>query len=305
MILNNLKVRFSKISTVYFYSVILLSNLFLISSSCDTEAETKAKLNEPMMDYIPFFYKMNRPSEVQELPAELMEVSGLSLFQKDKIACVQDEAGIIYIYDWEKREVVAKKNFQVLDDFEGVEIVGEDGFAITSEGDLYELPNLSEQAIKHSTNISRSANFEGLCYDKANEQFLIVPKAELTRGKLFVFSYQIKTGKVENLFTVSNKDVKKFCKANGIDSKLPKKDFPFAPSGIAIHPFSKNIYIIASKGKTLCVFSPKGKILHLQNLDSKIYPQPEGIMFFENGDMMIASEGEEFGRLIRVNYLKK
>ena len=87
--------------------------------------------------------------------------------------------------------------------------------------------------------------------------------------------------------------------------KLPKKDFPFAPSGIAIHPISKNIYIIASKGKTLCVFSPKGDILHLQNLDAEIYTQPEGIMFFENGDMMIASEGEEFGRLVRVNYLKK
>lgn len=299
MILNQLKIRMSKISTIYFYSVVLLCSLFLVFLSCETEAE------QPVMDAIPFYYKMNRPNDVQELPTELVEISGLSPFQKDKIACIQDEAGIIYIYDWEKKEVVEKKDFQVLDDFEGVEIVGEDGFALTSEGDLYEIPKLSEQSIKHSVNISRSADFEGLCYDEPNDRFLIVPKAELSRGKLFVFSYQIKSGKVENLFTVSNKDVKNFCKANQIDFKLPKKDFPFAPSGIAIHPFTKNIYIIASKGKTLCVFSPKGKILHLQNLDSKIYPQPEGIMFFENGDMMIASEGEAVGRLIRVNYLKK
>ncbi|MGB0982874.1 MAG: SdiA-regulated domain-containing protein [Saprospiraceae bacterium] len=294
MILNQLKIRFSKI---YFYSAILLSSLFLLFSSC--EAETTSA-----MDSIPFFYKINRPDTVQELPAELMEISGLSPFQKDKIACIQDEAGIIYIYDWAKREVVEKKNFQVLDDFEGVEIVDEDGFAITSEGDFYELSKLSEKAIKHSLNVNGSADFEGLCYDDANKQFLIVPKAELSRGKLFVFSYKIGQGAAVPLFKVSNKDVKKYCKANGLDFKLPKKDFPFAPSGIAIHPISKNIYIIASKGKTLCVFSPKGKILHLQNLDSNIYTQPEGIMFFENGDMMIASEGEEFGRLIRVNYLK-
>ena len=93
MILNQLKIRFSKI---YFYSAILLSSLFLLFSSC--EAETTSA-----MDSIPFFYKINRPDTVQELPAELMEISGLSPFQKDKIACIQDEAGIIYIYDWGKR----------------------------------------------------------------------------------------------------------------------------------------------------------------------------------------------------------
>lgn len=45
-------------------------------------------------------YNLNEPSSVITLPQTLHEVSGLTDFSNTEIACVQDEKGIIFIYDF-------------------------------------------------------------------------------------------------------------------------------------------------------------------------------------------------------------
>lgn len=269
--------------------IYILSLLFCICLwSCESETTYR------------FPYAVNAPQSVRELPPMLKEVSGLSLYKNEQLACVQDEAGIIYMYDWQAEKITKKVDFQVFDDFEGVEIVDGNGFALTSEGTLYEITRLTTATIREQIDIGKFADFEGLGYQSSNNRLLIVPKEKLEKGKLFIFSYDLETRELKTPFLITNETLKRFCKKNNIKCDIPKKKFPFEPSGIAEHPISKNIYIIASNGKTLCVLSPTGKLLHLQNLDETIYPQPEGITFFENGDLVIASEGEEFGRLVRI-----
>jgi len=40
-----------------------------------------------------------------KLPVELKEISGLAWFSDSLLACVQDEKGIIYLYNFEKQEI--------------------------------------------------------------------------------------------------------------------------------------------------------------------------------------------------------
>ena len=53
----------------------------------------------------------------------------------------------------------------------------------------------------------------------------------------------------------------------------------------------------------LYVFDMNGKIQYLQKLDSKLFPQPEGIAFMNNGDLLISNEGrKDLATIVRFNY---
>jgi uncharacterized protein YjiK len=74
--------------------------------------------------------------------------------------------------------------------------------------------------------------------------------------------------------------------------KPGKDDSPFAPSEIAIHPITHDIYVLCSVGKLLIVLNDDGVIQYITSLDPSIFRQPEGITFFENGDMLISDEAK-------------
>lgn len=250
-----------------------------------------------------FKYKLNQPKQIKYLPLELQEVSALTTVPETthELACVQDEAGIIYYYDWLKSKLVKKKNFKVLDDFEALEIAENSTFVLASNGDFYKIPNDKSIYQKEKISISKNQDLEGMGYDARNNRLLIAPKSTDFPKLLKIFAYDLSTNtfKKNPVFTISIDAVFRFCKRNDVKLKISKKKFPFKPSAIAVHPYTGNIYILASVGKLLCVLSPNGLIMHIENLDKKIYPQPEGLTFLKSGDMVIASEGER-GRLVLV-----
>jgi uncharacterized protein YjiK len=63
----------------------------------------------------------------------------------------------------------------------------------------------------------------------------------------------------------------------------------FAPSGIAVHPDSKEYYILSSQGKTLVVVDDQNKIKHIEFLKSQ-HAQPEGICFDDQAKLYISNE---------------
>ena len=68
--------------------------------------------------------------------------------------------------------------------------------------------------------------------------------------------------------------------------------YKFKPSAIAIHPRSGYIYLLASVGKILMVVDPaSNQIMHIQLLNEKEFPQPEGMAFDANNHLLISSEG--------------
>jgi uncharacterized protein YjiK len=71
-----------------------------------------------------------------------------------------------------------------------------------------------------------------------------------------------------------------------------KGDVSFQPSGIAINPISGNVFVLASVGNLLIVFSRAGEMLAMIDLKSKYHRKPEGICFSPNGTLYISHEGD-------------
>jgi uncharacterized membrane protein YkoI len=115
-----------------------------------------------------------------ELPSELREVSGIAYLQDDKLACVQDEEGAIFIYDLKKKTVERKIDFAGRGDYEGIAVVGSIAFVLRSDGALYEVPDFLKgkpTATLHPSVLAATQNTEGLAYDEENNRLLMLAKA--------------------------------------------------------------------------------------------------------------------------------
>jgi uncharacterized protein YjiK len=66
---------------------------------------------------------------------------------------------------------------------------------------------------------------------------------------------------------------------------------PLEFSGIAIHPKTNDIYVLAASTNSLLILNQSGRIIGLHKLSNKIFEQPEGITFDDECNLFIASEG--------------
>ena len=130
---------------------------------------------------------------------------------------------------------------------------------------------------------------------------------DLLLSECDLFLLPLKTNKFNPtpIFEINLSKLQAFLKNNKSKAELDvfkkfivlEKDYiPFHPSGLAIHPKSGNIYILSSKGKTMMILSPEGKIIALEKLNKKIHTQPEGIVFDQDGTLYISNEGKKGGK---------
>lgn len=241
-------------------------------------------------------YDLNDPDATYTLPEYLEEVSGLTFYQEGQLAMLNDEKGRMYVYDLNQRKVVHRVRFEGSGDFEGIERVGDYIYAIESNGKLYRFNVKMEGVVeKIKTPFHSSNDVEGLGYDPITDHLLIALKADgdikdvEVKGKaIYGFHIPSQEFKKTPLHVITNKDLK----------RVLGNKYKFNPSGVAVHPTTQEVYVIAASGQALLVFSPEGKPLHLSRLKSSIFPQPEGIAFSPNGDLYISSEVEGEGGTI-------
>src|SRR5690554_5062322 len=55
-----------------------------------------------------------------KMPDQLHEISGITWIGEDRFACVQDEEGILFIYNIAKEEIEETVNFSMAGDYEGI-----------------------------------------------------------------------------------------------------------------------------------------------------------------------------------------
>jgi len=80
----------------------------------------------------------------------------------------------------------------------------------------------------------------------------------------------------------------------------------FQPSGLAIHPFNDEIYVISATPGMLVVIDRSGDVRNILPLDKHIFRQPEGICFSPDGDLYISNEGKNGrGNILKFNYIPK
>lgn len=255
----------------------------------------------------PFSEKLNdRPNSqiyAYPLPDFLQEISGIAYFAQNKVACVQDEQGAVFIYDLDKKDVTEKIDFGPPGDYEGVALANNNFYILRSDGLLYEVKNYQEKPETAEYNLEIAAkNNEGLSFDRNNNRLLISAKSKVEAGKeykdqRYIYSFDLQRKKLEPnpILIIDIGLVEEYISNTGLDleakNKKAKKIIKFRPSDLAVHPLTNNIYIISSIDNLLVVFDQQGKILSARQLDISLFNQPEGIAFAENGDILIASEG--------------
>lgn len=253
--------------------------------------------------------------EVFSLPADLKEISGLTLNSEGRIFTHNDEKGVVYEIDFDNRKI--SKSFSigwktVYRDFEGIVAVNEKFFLMVSNGDLYEFnekpdKRYSDYKIYNSV-FSAKFDFEGFCYDPIDQTLLLAAKEYPGKdydGMKTVFEFDLKTKKFlpEPKFQISLKELETNFEISN-----------FSPSGIEYNPRSQTFYALSSNQKCLIEIDRRGKVLDAAILKSKYHSQPEGITFDRDGNLLIADEGrnkkgtitryrlKETGKSIKLNH---
>lgn len=247
-----------------------------------------------------FPYNLESPSTTYRLPSILEEISALSYYGPNQLATLNDEQGRVYVYDLDKKKVVKRIRFEDNGDFEGLELIGKDMYAIKSNGKLYKF-NIDIEGFVESieTPFTSENDVEGLGYDKSRNSLLFALKGKgnidhaNVKGKA-VYGYHLTSKEFSKtpLFVLKDKDLERV-----LGSSSPK----FRPSAIAVHPISGEIYMVASVGSALVVFNNDGTPKNLSILKRSLFPQPEGIAFMPNGDLFISNENEDGGTILHFN----
>lgn len=268
-------------------------------------------------------YNLSKPDNTFILPDILHEISGIVSINNNLFACVQDEKGIVFIYDSSSKKIIREIYFGEDGDYEGIAKVGNTIFVLRSDGALYEITNFKTDNSKvnfYNTGIPAKDN-EGLCFDKTENRILIGCKSNIGKGpvskvnrEIYSFNFETKTLSKRPAFTFNLEVINKFAKDNGISlpSKKKKKDqstefgFKFRTSAIAIHPITNKLFLLSAADHLLFVFNLKGNIEHIERLNPEMFNKAEGITFLDNGDMFISNEGEDKKpTLLKFNYKTK
>ncbi|MBA7531382.1 hypothetical protein ES705_23594 [subsurface metagenome] len=268
-------------------------------------------------------YNLTTPDVTFILPDILREISGLTNIDSTTFACVQDENGILFIYDAIKNEIKKQYAFYIDGDYEGITRVNKTIYVLRSDGSLFEISDYESKEFKltsYSTGIPANDN-EGLCYDPDSNRLLIACKGKIGKGPeykdkrvIYGFKLQTKTLTKEPIFDFDLQVIKQFALKNKISlpTRTKKKGqitepiIKFRASAICIHPLTKQLYLLSASDHLLFIFGMNGNIEHIEQLNPVMFNQAEGITFFENGDMLITNEGQDKKpTLLRFNYRKK
>ena len=265
-------------------------------------------------------YDFDQPTDKYFLGEDLEEISGLSWFEGNRLACVQDESGRVFIYDPEADKVTRRIKFGRSGDYEGVEWVGDSLYVIKSDGTLLSFPSAEDEPVVTTTELpfTGDIDIEGLGYDPRRKHLLLAVKSlrdssDKAVPDKFVYALDPVSRQLlpEPFITLRQDILEAFIKTYE-PSKAAKKaarkkeeKVVYKPSGVAVHPVTGEVYLLASDGKKLLVLSRQGTIRAAVQLSPRMLKQPEGICFAPEGDLYISSEGRGAdGFILRFAYVK-
>ncbi len=257
----------------------------------------------------PLGYDFSNPQLTIILPEILREISGITIIDSTTVACIQDENGILFLYDIARNKIKQQLTFGLNGDYEGITKVKNALYILRSEGTIFEIMDYTSKKLRineYKTGIP-AINNEGLCYDKDNNRLLIgakgkIDKNPLNKDKRFIYEFNLQKKLLNQtpLMSFNINSINLFAKKNGFvfrkkttkDGKVTEIGLKLNTSEIAIHPITKKLYVLSGIDHCLFIFNTKGEIEHIEQLDSTLFNKAEGISFFSNGDMIITNEGQ-------------
>lgn len=286
----------------------MIKFIYIFSILCLTSATSKLG------------YDFAKPTINDILPPSLQEISGLAILDSSTIACIQDENGILFLYDITNHKLKHQYTFGLNGDYEGITKVGDLLYVLRSDGVLFELKDYRTKKIKVKTFPTRvpAINNEGLCYDSINNRLLIGAKGKINKEPqnkdlrcIYEFNLETMVLNQNPVFSFNITDINISAKQMGIS--LPKKKnkegkqieigFKLNTSEIAIHPITKQLYVLSATDHCLFTFNMNGNLEHIEQLNPIIFNKAEGLSFYQNGDVLISNEGQAHQpTLLKFNY---
>jgi uncharacterized protein YjiK len=252
------------------------------------------------------------------LPAELREVSAITALDDRTLACVQDEAGALFVVDLFGQRAPRTIVFGAPGDYEGLARVGDDFWVLRSDGLLLRLVS-RDGGLGVAGTVPLQAehdDWEGLCFDRERGRLLALPKDRPGKGKgkeqrdqRPVFAVDASTGAMEPrpVLVLDVNALVEQAQARGLD--LPSKKTSKGKTRVALKllgseiltiPGSDELLLLSAVDRALVRVDRAGRLLGIRFFDEEDLPKPEGIAWLPDGRLLVASEGEDGPGVVRV-----
>lgn len=238
-------------------------------------------------------YDLTNPLMIH-LKTNLDEISGIVYYPKDtSIFAVDDEEGVLYKIYIRKQVQVKQWKFSGDGDYEDIVLLDSTFYALRSDGNVKIFTFFSKDSLKLAESavpISGNNNFETLYFDQSLQKIILMCKECESDKKKMTSTYaldpQSYTFSDTPFFSINAED---------IGEELGDDNLKFRPSAAAVHPLTKDVYIISSENKALVIANHYGKVKDVYELDPRLFKQPEGITFTPAGDLIVSNEAADIG----------
>lgn len=238
-------------------------------------------------------YNLANPVMIH-LKTNLDEISGISYYPKDtSIFAVDDEEGILYKIFIRPEIEVKNWKFSSQGDYEDIVLHDSTFYALQSNGNLKSFRFSSKDSFRLedcTVPLLGNNEFETAYYDFTSKKIILLCKdcEEDARKNISAYAFDPKdhTFSDQPFFVIN---------ADDIGNELGIENIKFRPSAAAVHPLTKDLYIISSSEKAIVVADHFGKVKNAYELDPRLFKQPEGITFTPSGDLIISNESAGLG----------
>lgn len=258
--------------------------LILLVTGCDVSVTNDSES--------PLGYQLNKPYVIK-LPIELDEISGVTFHQVDtSILAINDERGWLYKIYPNKPGYIKKWKFADGGDFEDMILLDSVFYVLKSNGNILGFKFISTDSLflnEYSFPAESGNEFEIIYFDPFTKKITLICKDCESDKKKFLSTYSFDPYTLQfsdSSFTVDVKHIAKL---------INEKSIKFKPSAAAIHPITKELYIVSSVNKLLVVADNTGNAKKVYKLSRTDFKQPEGICFTPSGDMIISNEAADIG----------
>ena len=255
----------------------ILLNFVLIAAACSGESDPPGQAEDPSFSQ-------------WALPHRLREISGLALSSDERLFAVTDEEAVVYELDFQNGGIVkafALGRPTLRGDFEGIAILDNTFWLMTSDGELYATREGSDgervNYQRHDTDLGDQCEFEGLAAIPVRNSLALICKQARKQKGLRIFEWTVAGAELQKAAEIDLRE-KAMEKAIGRDR--------VNPSGLAYAEAADNWLVVAAKQNAIFELSRDGEEIDvIMRLDPGRHRQAEGIAVTSDGRLLVADEG--------------